>query len=117
MTTWTIKSKAVNSKLLYDDVIEFVEGSLNELGMNWSSAAQRESYVELLEDYFHELVSNNRIEQYDVKCDLRNNKLADMNDGHFVLDLLFRQRHCLNVTQIRFQISTKHQMEIWDIPF
>lgn len=119
MTEWKIISKAVNSKRLYDEVEDFVSTSMSDIGVNWSSDAQRASYVEMLEDYFTELAEDDRIEQFDVRCDGRNNKIKDMNDGKFILDLRYRQRHCLNVTQVRYTINAKNELDFddWDPVF
>jgi len=112
MINWKLTSKAVNSKSLLAEVHEIVVEGMTETGVNWSSDVQRDSFVEFIEDYMMELADEGKIEQWDVRCDGRNNKASDMSNGKYVMDVVYKQRHCLNTTTLHYEIEDDGDLTI-----
>lgn len=117
MITWKLTPKAVNSKSLMEEIHEFVTVGMEETGVNWSSDVQRESYIEMLDDFMYEIAEENKIEQWDVRCDGRNNKASDMNSGKYLLEVMYRQRNCLNVTVLRYDVTDTDDFDLSDLDF
>lgn|SRR5688572_4688890 len=101
--------KAINNKLLVEEVVSFVDDAIINFGVNWESDAQRESFVEHIKELMSELVEEERIEQFKVVCDRRNNSSDDMLDGIFKFDVHFKQRNCLNTTKVLYTIRTNSE--------
>jgi hypothetical protein len=99
-----------------EEIHEFVTVGMTETGVNWSSDVQRDSYIEMVEDFMMEVAMDNKIEQWDVRCDGRNNKATDMNNGKFVLEVMYKQRNCLNTTVLRYDIADDDELDL-DIDF
>lgn len=105
MTEWTRTTKAVNSKVLLNDISSFIEEGIDDMGVIWGSDSHRESFIGIIEEWLDEKSEEGKIEQYKVACDLRNNKVSDMEKGVFVLEVHYKQRHCANTTQLRYDIK------------
>lgn len=105
MASWKRITRAVNSKVLLHEISFLVEEGLDDMGVIWSSDTHRESFVDLVEDWLHEKGDKGLIEQWNVVCDLRNNKIADMEAGNYVFEVFYRQKHCLNMTHLRYEIQ------------
>lgn len=106
-TSWKLTSrKSVNSKPLLREIHEYITMGMEELGVDWDNDFHRMSFVSLIEDMLTDLEEEDKIEQWDVCCDRRNNTSADMAAGRYVLDVKYKQRHCLNVTALRYMITS-----------
>lgn len=96
---------SVNNKILFNEVHKFLEEGITEGGVLWSNDIHRMSFVEILEDMLEELADDERIDQKNVICDLRNNSIADMEKGKYVLEVSYRQKNCLNTTRLVYTIQ------------
>lgn len=105
MVRWALTHRAVNSQLLLNEIHDFIIMGMEDTGVNWSSDVQREAYVQMIDEFMQEVAGENKIEQWDIRCDGRNNSAADMNQGRYVMEVWYRQRHCLNVTKLRYDID------------
>lgn len=105
MVTWQLEKKSVNSKVLFDEISSFIEEGLNDMGIMWSSDAQRDSFADIVEEWLEEVGGDGKIEQWKVICDYRNNKVAQMDEGKYVFDVYYKQRNCLNMTHLRYNIK------------
>jgi len=106
MTTWTLKTRAVNSKALQRKISELVEEAIEESGVLWSSDTHRESFVEVVDEWLEQFADlTGEITQWNVICDLRNNKIADLESGTYTFDITYRQKNCLNTTQLQYEIQ------------
>jgi len=101
----TIVKKAVNSKLLFEEINNLILDGFNSVRLNWRNDDERGLFIEFLSTLFIELIETNHIEQWKVQCNNNNNKTQDMVDGTFNLDIFYKQKHCLNVTNIRYIIQ------------
>ena len=100
-----IVSKNVNSKVLFDAIHETLYDAVTTLGVKWTSDTHRASFVEVIEEYFEDLVEDGKIEQYKVVCDYRNNKGGFSNAKEHIFDVYYKQPHCLNMTQIQYRVQ------------
>lgn len=105
MTDYKLCKKSINSKTLFFKIHDFIEDAILNMGVNWSSVSQRESFVVLIDEWLAEHVDENAITHYKVVCDRRNNKKSNMKDGIFYLDVEYRQTNCLNITKLLYTIS------------
>lgn len=110
--------KAVNSKPLLKEVAGFVEEGLSEFGIQWDSEAQKETLVEVIEDYLSALLEvEGKIDSYKVICDRRNNKASDWEKGIYKLDILYKQKNCLNTTQLLYTITVNRKRDMLVLDF
>lgn len=99
--------KSVVDKRLCKEIEEFIESGIHGLGIRWSSDANRQAFVEIIEDELQKYAEiDGLIEQYKVVMDKRNNKSADMARGIYNLEVQFRQTHCLTVTKMLYTIDS-----------
>lgn len=118
MTEYKLTTKAANSKTLLARVRRSVEETVEDISIEWSSDASREALLSVFEDEMEVLVSEGLITQWDVMCNFRNNKVKDMEQGRFNLEISYKQTHCLNTTRLLYEIreTEKEQLSL-DIAF
>lgn len=106
-TKITKELKAVNNKALVKEISTFMDQIILELGeIRWNDQIQREQIVAYLDNYMSELSQETKsIVNYKVVMDRRNNKTKDMDNGVFHLDVCFKQKNCINITQILYTIQ------------
>ena len=100
-----ITTKAVNSKLLFQEVNELILDGLETVNLNWRNDDERGLFLEFLNSMFSEIQENDMIEQWKVRCNSNNNRTKDMLSGIFVIDIYYKQRNCLNTTNIRYTLQ------------
>lgn len=106
MTEYTLKTKNVNSKALLKEVSKFVSDIINNFNIIWDSNSQRDAILEVVDEFLEDLqIGDNKIEQWNVICDARNNKAKDTKNKTTHLDIYYCQRHCYNVTELRYTIT------------
>jgi hypothetical protein len=102
--TVTHRSKNVNSKKLFALIKDTLSQVCDEYIIIRPSIVDHTydySQLAIFADLFMEdLVERKMITQYDVLCDERNNDEHEVRHGNIVMELRFRQAHCLNVTTI-----------------
>ncbi len=99
-----VTSKSVNSKLLFTAISEAIKEGIRQVDLTWSNEEERSVFLDYLNSLLHEVWNQGKIEQWKVQCNSLNNKADDMLNGKFILDVNYRQKHCLNVTKITFTI-------------
>ena len=102
---YKLTTRAVNSKLLLKEIQE-LEVIFNDFGVNWSSDTQRMAAIDTIDDMMNYLYEQDRITQWKVVSDFRNNKIADMDSGIFYLTITYKQTHCLNTTTLEYRIDS-----------
>lgn len=102
---WKRTTKSVNSKPLFDEVIEFAEGLMDGAYIVWSSDTQRSSLADVISEFLDERADEGKVERHKVICDSRNNRLADMDKGIYYLTIQYQQAQCLNMTEIKYMIK------------
>lgn len=105
MAQLKVVNKSVNSKILYDEILAFLKEGVYDFGIVWNSEAHRDSFVHVVNDFLFDIAEEGKIEQFKVIGDKRNNKYSDIEQGIYHVDVSYRQRNCLNVTQIMLTID------------
>lgn len=109
--------KSVNNKRIAQEIAQFVEEGIINFGVTWESDIQRQAFVEIVEDTMESYVEDGTIEQYKVICDLRNNKIADMERGIYKFDVTYKQKNCVNTTKILWTIDVNAEIKIEEVDF
>ena len=102
---YILKTRHVNSKRLLKQIAEFIEEIIVNFSIMWDSDVQRGAVLEVIDEYMEDLVEDKDIEQWNVICDSRNNKMSDIQKKQTHLDITYRQRNCFNVTEIKYTIK------------
>lgn len=103
-----VETRGVNSKLLTDEVITFMSETLNNTFFHdFAEEHDRDVVVEYLEHFYHVMLEQDLIEQFDIIFDKRNNTRSDMFNGLYELETKFKQRNCLNATSVTFKFGGK----------
>jgi len=106
MTEYILKTKNVNSKSLLTEISNFVGEIIDNFNIIWDSDSQRDAILEVVDEFMEDLKTNaNKIEQWNVVCDARNNKHKDTKNKETHLDVYYCQRHCYNVTELCYTIK------------
>ncbi len=108
MNTYTLKEHHVNSKLLFNDIADFVNNIIVEFSIIWDSDVHRDAILEVIDEFFVELGDEGRITQFNVICDARNNTTVSSNKGFTYLDVRYKQDDCYNTTSIEYVILNEH---------
>ena len=111
-----LDKKSVNSKILFTEIAKFIEEGLNQMGSIFGNESGRIQFIVVLNDFFHTLQVNGVVTHWNIMCDLRNNKVADMEDGQYRLSASYKQRNCLNTTELQYLIRVD-KTEEWSIDF
>jgi hypothetical protein len=99
-----IKKKNVNSNRLFQEINEFIEAGLMSIGIRWSTLENRNTFVEILEEWLEEFRQDNHITQYKVICNEYNNPIKQDDEDIFKVSITFKQAHCLNTTTIDYEL-------------
>ena len=110
--SWKRETRAVNSKPLLDEITSTIEDLLEGAGVIWSSDSHRDPFVEMITDYMKSFLDQQKIEQFKVICDYRNNRLSQMEKGVYHFDVEYRQRNCVNITRVLYTITDKLDLVI-----
>lgn len=105
MTDFILKTQHVNSKRLCDVVTDFIEEIIVTFNIIWDSDSQCDAILEVIDGHMEDMLNENKIEQWNVICDARNNKQSDINKNITHLDIYYRQRNCYNVTELHYTIT------------
>lgn len=100
-----VERRSVNNKSLCDLITKDVEELIIGAGVIWSSEVHREGFVETINDYLEMAADAGKIDQWDSRCDLRNNTVAAMDKGIYVFEISYRQINCLNTTRVIYTIK------------
>lgn len=101
---YTLKSKGVASKLLHNDITEFVGDIIEEFSILWERDNHRDQILEVLEEFLEEQVEEGRITQPNVICDDRNNNEVLSKAGITNLEIRYKQDNCYNTTVLEYII-------------
>ena len=105
MSTFTLKTQHVNSNRLLGDVCSFVSSIITDFNIIWSNDSQRAAILEIIDEHLQDLANDNKLEQWDVVCDKRNNTRQDITNKITHLYVEYKQRNCFNVTRLYYTIN------------
>jgi hypothetical protein len=114
-TDFKLEKRAINSKSLCHDIQLGIEDLIENGGILWGNDIHRQGFIDTLHDFMNMFAFDNKIDQYDVICDLRNNQINDMDRGVYVCDISFRQKNCLNTSRLTYTITDKLVSSIKDL--
>ena len=97
-----VKTRAINSKRLFNEIDELVHEGLQTVDIAWEIDDEREIFLDFLNSMLQEFWSKGEIEQWKVQCNSLNNKTDDMLNGIVNLDIYYKQKHCLNTSRITY---------------
>ncbi len=100
-----VEKRSVNSKSLCEFIQKDVEELITNAGIVWSSDIHRAGFTETVGDYMEILLEEGRIDQWDCRCDLRNNTIEQMDKGMYTFEVNYRQVNCLNTTRLIYTIK------------
>ena len=100
-----VTTKSVNSKMLFQEINDLILDGLESVDLNWRNDDERELFIQFLNSMFSEIQENDVIEQWKVQCNSNNNKTKDMLSGIVVIDIYYKQRNCLNTTNIKYTLQ------------
>lgn len=101
---YKLEKRSVNNKYIFEEIHKFIEEGILSGEVLWESETHRISFVEIVENVLDELEFDEKIDQSNVMCDFRNNNVAEMERGNYVLEVSYRQRNCINTTRLVYHI-------------
>ena len=111
-----LDTKCVNSKILFTETTNFIQEAFDQIGSIFSRDSGRTQFIVVLSDFLQTLTENNILTHWNVVCDQRNNKVVDMENGQYRLTVSYKQRNCLNTTELQYLIRLDLS-EDWMIDF
>ena len=107
----TVKTKNVNSKLLFKNINDAVRKISDEcIVPTVTLFAYEYEYGQLsmfLNTFMAVLKEKEVVRHYDVICDVRNNPQIQTRAGVIKALIKYKQKNCLNVTEIDYTFSIK----------
>ncbi len=100
-----VVQRNVNSSKLFKDIDEVMQEALTSFGVQWRSEEQRNEFIEIMEEYFDQLVEQGKLAQHKCICDYRNNKT--FSGKELILEVHYKQPHCLNTTTLEYHIPNR----------
>jgi len=105
--TYKITTKNVNSKTLYNSIISDIDHIIRAFSNEMAAdCTARAIIMELTEESLLAHAEINKLAQWNVICDKRNNKRETLALGTTYIDITYVQTHCLNTTSIRYTIES-----------
>jgi len=102
----TVKTTGVVSNRIFNEINDSMFEAVNEFNVKWHNKEHRYAMSMSTELFLNEYIERNEIINFKVICDERNN-VFDINTLVYNFDIIFRQNHCINKTQLNYIINTK----------
>ena len=102
-----IVKRSVNSKQLFEKINECVFEAISNFGARWSNESYRKSFVDSLSNYLGMMAEEGLISQGKVIFDNRNNKTFSPSADKYMIEIHYKQVHCLNTSKIEYHITNK----------
>lgn len=99
-----VVSKNVSSKRLHNKIHDLIYNVIRSFRIHLTNKLHRNSFVYAVNEFLIRLQKSNKITQYKVICDTRNNKNGFINSKEIIFEVYYKQLHCLNMTSITFHI-------------
>ncbi len=97
----TLKKKNVHSKALFTEIDE----QLMEMLVILDILTDTESVTQLIEMVIGDLAEQYELEQINVICDERNNKMSDIRRGKLIIDVYYKHKNYFNTTHLSYTIQ------------
>ena len=102
-----IVQRSVNSKQLFEKINECAFEAIKNFSARWSNESYRKSFVNTLQNFLGMMAEEGLISQGKVIFDNRNNKSFSSSAEGYMIEIHFRQVHCLNTSKIEYHIKNK----------
>ena len=102
---YKLEKRSVNNKLIFTEIHKFIEEGILTGQVVWKNDLHRQSFVDVVGDLLEQVMNEGFIDQWNVISDLRNNSVADMDKGIYVIEIQYRQRNCLNTTRLIYTVK------------
>ena len=99
----TTGHRNVNSKSLVAKIDENVIGTMENIGVYWYDGSQRGFIIEYVQDVMRELQDQQKIYNFKVISDDRNNTSDTIDQGVCCIDVEFKQTNCINITKLHYE--------------
>lgn len=99
MSTVTLKTKNVNSKLLFQEINKMLFEEISDSTIRWSDDSYREAIDDIISTMLEEYREETKITQFNVISNSIHKRLH-------TITVKYRQKHCLNVTEIVYTIAS-----------
>lgn len=103
-TNVVVRTRNINSKILFNQVNDSILEAINTSDIRWKDDIHRASLIDVLEEFLETLADDSKITQFVAMCDIRNNTLEELERGTVKLTIKYKQKDCLNTTEITYQI-------------
>lgn len=104
----TIKKRSINDEDLFQRLNNEIYSVVALLRDEWADEKTRYQFIETVEDYLEEIIETGEIVQAKVVCNKSNNPTFSQKAKEFVVEIHYRQPHCLNVSKIEYHIPNPH---------
>lgn len=104
----TVKKRSVNDEDLFNAINNEVYSVVMLLGSDWPNEAKRKQFIETIEEYLEDVIETGVITQAKVVCNKSNNPTFSAHAKKYVLEVHYRQLHCLNTTKIEYHIQNRN---------
>lgn len=104
------KTKNINNQRVFEEIDNMMIQVFTTLDFEspWTNKDLREQLVEMVEMFIDNYaVETGKIIQYDVICDSRNNTAKNFQNGPVKFTIRYRQKNCLNTTEIEYLYNFK----------
>lgn len=105
MNILKVKQRSVNNKRLFKEIDDSIRDTLQLLPTKWENPSNRQKICDGIEEFLSDFVEQGEIIHQKVICDKRNNK-SFVSGKHVVLEIHYKQPHCLNTTVIEYHIAS-----------
>lgn len=102
-----IVKRSVNSKQLFDKINEGVIEAIKNFDTRWTNESYRKGFVDMLHVFLGEMTKEGLISQTKIIFDSRNNKNFSSSAKGYMIEVHYKQAHCLNKSKIEYHIKTK----------
>ena len=103
-------SRCVVSKKLFEEIDKTLSEALTTMRVRFLTERHRESFIDVIEDFFVDLKDNKYITQFKVIFDSRNNVFA-AETKEFYLEIYYRQPHCEKMTLMKYIVPNPEYAE------
>lgn len=99
----TTAHQFVNSKTLVAKIDENIIETMENIGVYWYDGDHRSFILEYVQDVMRGLQEQNKIYNFKVISDDRNNPTESIDKGICCIDIEFKQVNCINTTKLHYE--------------
>lgn len=101
-----VKSHGVVSNRIFNEINDSMFEAFREFEIKWALEDHREAMTKSTALFLNEYVDGDEIINFKVVCDERNNVFTSATTT-FYFDIIYRQKHCVDKTELNYIITQK----------